>query len=233
MSSEGGGLQLSVFNDGARFNPASNAWYALSMSGAPLPRANHTAIWTGTEMIVWGGQSGAGLNTWLNDGARYNPATDTWKPLSSANTPAGRSRHTAVWTSTEMIVWGGFTGGGPYQETGGRYDPETDTWRTSNYASAPAGRIRHTAVWTGHEMLIWGGEATGSSFSNEGGSYDPVSDIWTPLTTTPRAPAGRQNHAAVWTGSEMLIFGGSSSGAWDDDAWSCALPKLLYLYSRP
>ena len=38
---------------------------------------------------------------------RYNPSTDSWTATSITNAPAGRSRHTAVWTGSEMIVWGG------------------------------------------------------------------------------------------------------------------------------
>ena len=32
---------------------------------------------------------------------------DTWTAASTANAPEGRDLHTAVWTGSEMIVWGG------------------------------------------------------------------------------------------------------------------------------
>ena len=32
---------------------------------------------------------------------------DTWTATSTTNAPAARSRHTAVWTGSEMIIWGG------------------------------------------------------------------------------------------------------------------------------
>jgi hypothetical protein len=52
-------------------------------------------------MIVWGG-SGLG-----NTGGRYDPIQDTWRATSTgANVPESRSYHSAVWTGTEMIVWG-------------------------------------------------------------------------------------------------------------------------------
>lgn len=232
VSSDGGGFQLNLFNDGYRFNPASNAWTRMNTNGAPAARTKHTAVWTGTEMIIWGGQGGSGLTVYLNDGARYNSATDTWSPVSSTNAPLARSGHTAVWSGSDMIVWGGFSGGGPYQETGARYNPATDSWLPTDYAIAPSGRVGHTAVWTGREMIIWGGDK-GSSYANDGGSYDPTSNIWTPMTTTPRAPAGRANHTAVWTGSEMIVFGGFSDAGCVGDTWSCAPPKLLYLYLKP
>src|SRR5438034_5693843 len=35
---------------------------------------------------------------------------DTWTNTSTTNAPAAREVHTAVWTGSEMIVWGGFNG---------------------------------------------------------------------------------------------------------------------------
>ena len=56
-------------------------------------------------MIVWGGYfNGSG---YLNTGGRYNPSTDSWTATSTTNAPDGRACHTAVWTGSEMIVWGG------------------------------------------------------------------------------------------------------------------------------
>ena len=53
-------------------------------------------------MIVWGGANGS-----LNTGGRYNPSTDSWTATSMTNAPSARADHTAVWTGSEMIVWGG------------------------------------------------------------------------------------------------------------------------------
>src|SRR5206468_703913 len=56
---------------------------------------------------------------------RPSPGTDSWTATSTTNAPNGRFNHTAVWTGSEMIVWGGF--GGDNQNTGGRYNPSTDS----------------------------------------------------------------------------------------------------------
>jgi len=70
-------------------------------------------------MIVWGGYNGGALN----NGGRYNPATNTWAAggTSASGAPGVRHLHTAVWTGTEMIVWGGF--GGADLNDGGRWRP--------------------------------------------------------------------------------------------------------------
>ena len=94
--------------------------------------------------------------SYLNTGGRYNPSTDSWTATSTTNAPDGRYYHTAVWTGSEMIVWGGY-GAGTYFNTGGRYNPSTDSWTATSTTSWPIGRAYHTAVWTGSEMIVWGG----------------------------------------------------------------------------
>src|SRR2546423_3496556 len=82
-------------------------WTATSTVNAPSERRFHTAVWTGSEMIVWGGSN---LSGFLNTGGRYSPATDSWVATSTADTPAARETATAGWTRSEMIVWGGCNG---------------------------------------------------------------------------------------------------------------------------
>ncbi|HKP02318.1 MAG TPA: hypothetical protein VJU77_03065 [Chthoniobacterales bacterium] len=177
-----------------------DTWSATTTTGAPSPRFSHTAVWTGNEMIVWGGLVSAGP-VFTNTGGKYNPVTDSWTATSTANAPSARGGHTAVWTGTEMIIWGGPTGAIP----GGRYNPSTNTWTATSLTNAPASRDGHTAIWTGSEMIVWGGFATG------GAKYNPSTDTWTP-TSTVNAPTDRHDHIAVWTGTEMIIWGGSTGG---------------------
>jgi N-acetylneuraminic acid mutarotase len=184
---------------GGRYNPSTNSWTPTRTTNAPTARAWHTAVWTGSEMIVWGG---AGDNN-VNTGGRYNPSTDSWTPTSLTNVPDARWQHTAVWTSSEMIVWGGYGGyyGGAVN-TGGRYSPNTDSWTATSLSNAPTARAGHTAVWTGRIMIVWGG------YENTGGRYSPSTDSWTATSLT-NAPSARAVHTAAWTGSEMIVWGGA------------------------
>jgi len=179
-----------------------DTWTATSTTNAPTARIQHTSVWTGSEMIVWGGLRDSPV-TRLNSGGRYDPITDTWTATSTTNAPSARIRHTAVWTGTEMIVWGG----GGYLDTGGRYNPSTDSWTATSTTNAPEGRVDHTAVWTGNEMIVWGGFNPDDGETKTGGRYDPSTDSWTPTSST-NAPSGRNLHTAVWTGSEMIVWGG-------------------------
>ena len=156
-------------------------------------------------MIVWGGFGSAGL---LNTGGRYNPSTDSWTATSTVNAPSVRYLHTAVWTGSEMIVWGGIDPNTFYLNTGGRYNPGTNSWTATSTTNAPSARGDHTAVWIGSEMIVWGGLGS-ARLLNTGGRYNPTTNSWTATSTT-NAPPGRENHTAVWTGSEMIVWGGQN-----------------------
>ena len=111
-----------------------NTWTATS--GPPDGRGGNTAVWTGSEMIVWGGIGTGSFLTPLNTGGRYNPSTDNWTTTSTSGAPVGRSGHTAVWTGNEMIVWGG-TDGSNNLRSGGRYIPARTLGRLSARPTPP------------------------------------------------------------------------------------------------
>src|SRR6266496_3103683 len=189
---------LPTISDGAS-GCTNDTWAATTTANAPSARYSHTAVWTGTEMIVWGG--GDAFNLW-NIGGRYNPSTDSWRATSTINAPSARADHTAVWNGTEMIIWGGNNLGGNLT-TGGRYNPSTNSWRATSTTNAPSARRGHTAVWTGSEMIVWGSY----DYATTGGRYNPGTDSWTSTSTT-NAPSRRQFFTAVWTGNEMIVWGG-------------------------
>ena len=122
-------------------------------------------------MVVWGGWNGTSP---LNNGGRYDPATNNWTDTSAINAAVARFRHTAVWAGNEMIIWGGTdTINGTYFNTGGRYNPSTDNWVATTTTGAPDGRQLHTGLWIGTEMIVWGGQGSGNSNLNTGGRYSP------------------------------------------------------------
>ena len=70
--------------------PCTDQWGATSTTNAPTARDGHTAVWTGSEMIVWGG--GDTSDNCLNTGGRYNPSTDSWTATSTTNAPTARQQ---------------------------------------------------------------------------------------------------------------------------------------------
>jgi N-acetylneuraminic acid mutarotase len=134
---------------------------------------HQVAVWSakeadcGTgEMIVWGGaaREGDAQTDYYEDGARYNPDTDAWKPVSTQGAPKGRILTKAVWTGRELLIWGGVNDAqssgvgdsGRYVGTGARYNPVTDAWTEMAGNGAPSPRLT-SGVWTGEGLLTFGG----------------------------------------------------------------------------
>ena len=140
----------------------------------------------------------------------FTTETDAWQTTSTANVPTGRIKHSAVWTGSKMIVWGGRDSNG-VTSSGGLYDPVADTWSATTLTNAPASRLGHTAVWTGSKMIVWGGWDGLINYFNNGNAFDPTSGWNTVPIATPNGFAGRWDHTAVWTGSEMIVWGGNTS----------------------
>src|SRR5438093_8161147 len=111
-------------------------------------------------MIVWGGYILYKPDEALGDGGRYNPLTDSWTPTSMVGAPEPRGGPLAVWTGSEMLVWGGSSRVGNFV-TGGRYNPSLASWMSTSIAGAPTNEYERKAVWSGTEMLVWGGTITG------------------------------------------------------------------------
>jgi hypothetical protein len=203
--------------DGAAYDPRTRRWRRIAP--APLsPRGDHAALWTGREMIVWGGSGPVrrGRTRVLSDGAAYDPQGDTWRRLSPAplrSAPARTLHRTteveldAVWTGTRMLVWNGLAGAA--------YAPRRDRWAP---LPQPPPRLRYwkpsdSAIWTGSRLIVFGGTAAGNhaDFIAHAAAYDPAGARWTVLPPPPIA--GRDRHAAVWTGGGKLVFGGCCRGS--------------------
>jgi len=160
----------------------------------------------GPEMILWGGYDG-NLGAINNNGAVYDPSQ--FQVLGStavANAPSARYKHGAVWTGTEMIVWGGYDDSNLFND-GGRYNPSSAVWAALP-ATTLSARMAQSMVWTGTDVLIWGGGDVQYGTS-DGAAYNRQSNAWTILPTL-NAPAARVWHSTVWTGTEMIVWGGVS-----------------------
>lgn len=204
-----GGANATASAQGYRYNYTTDTWSAMSTTNA-YAKIYHTAVWTGTEMLVWGGMNGSAANSLA--GAIYNPTADTWTQMTQTAAPTARRRHVAVWTGTQMIVWGGWDDTNVLSD-GKRYNWPGNTWSTMTTSNAPTKVMYHRAVWDGTEMYVMGGMDQNYivplwhlSSRDSVKSYNPASNTW---TTRASLATGRYYHAAVWTGSKILVWGGT------------------------
>jgi N-acetylneuraminic acid mutarotase len=194
--------------NGAAYNVGADSWRAISTAiptALSSGRYQHSAVWTGSKMIVWGGYD---YSSYRNDGGIYDPSTDSWASMAVSPLLARRD-HGAVWSTTtnEMVVWGGYGScTGTYCGDGAVYNPSTDTW-TAIPTAPIAARYKPTMVWTGTEVVIWGGYGS-AGYLRDGARYDPKTKIWTKFPDPPADLDGRYDHVSVWSGKEVLIWGG-------------------------
>lgn len=137
-------------------------------------------VWTGTEVVVWGGEKPS-EGDWHADGAAYNPATGTWRDLADSPLSA-RSEHAAAWTGEEIIICcGRIEGSG---SSAAAYDPQADEWR--EIPAPPISPAFAEAVWTGEEMIVFGGVGGGGTSNLVGAAaYNPTTDSWRRLADLP------------------------------------------------
>ena len=163
-------------------------------------------MWTGREAIGWGGGC---CGDAFASGAAYNPTTDGYRML--ARSPLAPSqRPVGAWNGRELLL---FVSG--YDPEGKRwparfaraaaYNPATNTWRRLAPLPNTSLRFASSAVWDGREVLV---PAVGAG-SRLTYAYTPATNKWrlrAPL------PSGRVGATAVWTGTRLVLWGGSRDG---------------------
>lgn len=143
---------LQVFADGAAYDPATDRWRPL----APAPIAGrhaHDAVWTGEELLVFGGLTATGTS---REAAAYRPDRDQWRRL--ADLPFPRAHGQTVWTGRQALSALGSDITEESLTDVITYDPTGDRWHVIPGHHVAAG----TAVWTGTQVLTIGQDPTGA-----------------------------------------------------------------------
>jgi hypothetical protein len=215
----GGQVGPNVYSGaGALYTPALDQWQPITTVGAPSPRRGHSMVFNGIrEAIVWGGFTESG---YTNSGARFDLARAEWSAVSAAGAPSARDSHSAVYMSPLMVVWGGRNSSGPLND-GALYNSTTDQWRPLSVPGPPSARSGTSSVRADNRILIWGGTGAGGELNTGGqlifqSSPEVNPTLWSILPTL-NAPSARTAHAAVWTGSRMIIWGGRNGGTFLND----------------
>jgi N-acetylneuraminic acid mutarotase len=193
------------------YAPQTGLWRQLPTGGG----FGGVLAWTGRELIAWGGGCCAEAS---NTGGAYNPVTNKWRklarsPLAPSQAPVG------AWTGRELvIVVSGLeldVSSKPYPPSYARaaaYNPRTNTWRRI----APTPELRFwsgaSAIWDGREVLFVGGaQATSKGLPGRLArvplAYNPKTNRWRRLAPM---ETGRVDFAAVWTGKQLLVWGGQA-----------------------
>jgi hypothetical protein len=203
-----------LHGDGIAYNPRANRW--RSLPPAPIPAtAQATAVWTGRELVIWGGLDNVGITHLTAAGAAYDPGTDAWRMIAPSPL-APRFSPVSAWTGREMIVLGGYDVIRNNTLTVFRdvaaYDPARDQWRLLPPVPVPPGHDLQypTPVWTDSQLLVWWPwlhqEPNDTGFTETSGidffRYAAGDDRWDLVPPSPSQPAtiGRP----FWTGRYVV-----------------------------
>ena len=218
--------------DGGIYSLRADKWLPIESSAqSPSPRVHHSLVWTGHEMIVWGGHPDGDNSSTLTppvaDGAVYNFSTKSWRKISTNLTDAPRARghHFAIWTgetgnsqsANKMLILGGCVheiadACSDIRDDGAFFDPKLMTWSKLNFSGeryVPRHNASFVHVASQNRIFIFGGFDSDSNVISQG----QVLDLKTlQIHKMASMSEGRFKHRAVWAGDKMLIFGGKFYG---------------------
>lgn len=157
-------------------------------------RGDAAVVWTGREVVVWGGDVEAfnmglaGGDRALRDGAAYDPMTGRWRMLASSPLPASSVTARATWTGEQVVV---VRGG-----SAASWDPVTDTWTSLPSPGVDLGDDRGVGelVWTGQEVLA----------PDIGRRWAFGDDRWKEMADRSVA---LERPSATWTGDRLVQVG--------------------------
>ncbi len=174
--------------DPCRFHVVYRLEAPPQCEGPFTPRSGHTATWTGSEVLVFGGVASTTEAAPLATGLGFNPATGEWRELVDApiGLPAWPGVN-AMWGGDQLHVVGVYRVGDEYPVVVLTYTPATDSWDvspprpdTTEYGTPGA------AVWAGGEVVMAGGDTNAES--NQAWAYDPADEAWRRLDEMPTHP---------------------------------------------
>lgn len=199
-------------------------------------RAGNQAVWTGTEMIVWGGFGGHGvpIDSVLHDhvAVAYHPGTDRWRGLASVPEPWSGDDGPAVSLSDapRMLVW--------RRGSLGAYDMTANAWANLGTPSFPPSNCGSTAGPTSvattaaNKVLVW----TGGCEAVNGAAYEPSTKRWERIADAPVpilsvASADEVVYAA--TAKDDVSRVDLSRYSVEEDSWSVLPPAPIPLGQLP
>lgn len=208
------GSEILFGSSGLALDPERGTWRTIAKF--PLAeRVAATEIWTGHELIVWGGcdasmeqcdDFGQGLFT---DGAIYEPSSDTWREMAPGPLPPGASP-AAVWTGNEVIYYPGL--GDEAVASAASYNPARDQWAA--LPAPPLSPRRGLGLAFSRDaglLFAWGGSDPSGNPLNDGAALDVSTMRWLLLPAAPSRTA-RDRHAMEAIAETLYVDGGWPAG---------------------
>jgi hypothetical protein len=207
------GKNAAVLDTAELYDPVSGKFLPLQATMS-TPRANHAAalLPNGRVLITGGYTNIPGSGDALGSAELYDPATQSFLPLSGGTPPAmvtPRGGHTATLLMTgEVLLAGGYDATDQTLGTAELYDPASNTF-TPVAASLTTARNSHTATLLPNgRVLIAGGASSAGTLLASAEIFDPVAGTFTGISATMHT--ARASHTATALPSGMVLLAGGA-----------------------
>jgi hypothetical protein len=179
---------------------------------APAARTEPTVGWSGSSLLVYGGNIGGG--TYTSRIYTYDVTANAWSQ--GKDGPSARYGAFGTWDGTYLSAW---SGASPLQANGKIYEPTADKWTAMATTGQPASRWapnRQTGwsarIKPGVTLFVGGMGATTTAFFTDGGIYNSTTNSWSAVAAWPSAYSHLYG-VGVWSGSELVVWGGRTGTA--------------------
>lgn len=178
----------------AALDPGTGTWRTAA-AGPPLG-VDVVGAWTGEEALLWDATSGSA----------YDPATDAWRRLDDPPAAMRTPGRLALAVGGDVLLAGAY----PRLDLatyGYRYRPYNEQWNVQPLPEPPDEQFPAvSAVATGDERGVVLHRYSRGPTGGEAFRWTRASGAWERLTTNPVLE--RRATAEVWTGGELLVWGG-------------------------
>jgi len=212
----GGYGNSGALNTGALYNPVTEVWTSVAVSGAPTARYDHKMHFDGAKLWVMGGDKNTAHSLNL-------PANSSW--TSATPLPGLSSPYYSSYAGDFVLSDGLFHIWSPNINTPSYYSclsADCNSWSyvlgsvLGNPSDSPGAREHHVTVAMGDEetLFIWGGRnSSWGAALNTGACLNHVSETWHQVSHDTNTPSPRLNPAAVVIPDEnkVIVWGGSAS----------------------
>jgi N-acetylneuraminic acid mutarotase len=162
--------------DAWAYDPATDRWEVLPPAPGQPAMAGAVLLWTGQEILSFGGRPYHGPPVLHAPAARYDPEGNRWRhladgPLDTAAVP------TALWTGASLLVWNSMSqrrGTDTAYEPGdaAAWDPHDNQW--ARLPRSPLAGTHAVTAWTGKFLLVWGGTPWPAKNTHTGMIFTPA-----------------------------------------------------------
>ena len=181
-------------------------WDSLPDAPIAAREGGVVSVWTGSQMIVWGGYAQSDGHV-SGDGASYDPAARTWQTL-PASPLSARAFSAYTWTGSQLFIWGGTSqveGREEGDTDGAMYDPATRTWQQLPPVSVGDHALA-AAVWTGTRVVLFTAGFDKDTNTADVHAYDPATNSWSTLPSIHIAQTQLLDIIPLVAGDQLYAF---------------------------